>query len=401
MKILVLNSGSSSLKYQIIDTKTEKSICKGRIEEIGGTAPKFSHETTSISISKNDEIKNHDEAFEYIKDLVSSRFHGAIKSIDEISAIGHRIVHGGSYFKNPVFVTDDVIEKIKSLVKLAPLHNSANLFGIDVCKKLFKKSIPQVAVFDTAYYSTLPPEAYLYPIPYRYYKEYNIRKYGFHGTSHKYVSEVGAQMLGQDIKGLKIISCHLGNGSSITAIKNGKAVDTSMGLTPLGGIMMGTRCGSLDPSVVFSIAECESLSLKEVSEILHKHSGIKGISGVGSDVRDVSSSQETGNSRAALAQDMMIYQIIKFIGGYIASMGGCDLLIFTGGIGENQWIYRKKICESFSFMGAKLDESKNKSIALGKKGIISSSGSQIKVVVVPANEELAIAKATERLLISR
>ena len=400
IKILVLNSGSSSLKYQLIDMIDETVLCKGMVERIGGDTTEFFHRTfKGISFHKYFyNLNSHDEAFKHIKEALLDKKMGVVKDINEISAIGHRVVHGGEYFKKPSLINQDTIDKIESLIPLAPLHNKASLYGIKSCLKLFGNEIPQVAVFDTSYYSSIPPEAYMYPIPYEYYKKYNIRKYGFHGTSHEFVSLIGAKILGKDISKLKIVSCHLGNGSSITAINHGKAIETSMGLTPLGGLMMGTRCGSLDPSVVIEMSKKESLSFDQLSEILHKKSGLKGVSGISNDDREVLLAEELGNKRAKLAHKMMIHQITEFIGGYIAILGGCDALIFTGGIGENQWMHREKICKNFSFMGMKIDDKKNKETVLGKDGIISSTESKIKVIVIPTNEELAIARATINLL---
>ena len=343
-------------------------------------------------------MKNHDDAFNHLKDILTSKEIGVIKSMDEIAAIGHRVVHGGEFFTGPVIINDEVIKKIESLIPLAPLHNRASISGIKSCTKMFGNKIPQVAVFDTSYYSNIPDYAFVYPIPYEYYEKCGIRKYGFHGTSHEFVSNAAAKILNKDIKDLKIISCHLGNGSSITAIKNGKAIDTSMGLTPLGGIMMGTRSGSMDPSVVIKMAEEKSLSLEEIGNILNKESGLKGVSGIGSDDRDILRAENNGNQRAKLAHEMMIYKITKYIGGYIAILGGCDAIIFTGGIGEHQWMHREKICKRFEFMGLELDDEKNKSAKLGKEEIISKSDSKIKVFVIPTNEELAIARLTIKLI---
>lgn len=380
----------------------EKLLCEGKVEKIGENTSIFSYKTFSgISIETNiDKINSHNEAFEYVRDIITDKNIGIIKKLSEISGIGHRVVHGGEYFKEPSIITNDVVSKIESLIPLAPLHNYSNLLGIKACIDIFGKNVPQVAVFDTSYYSCIPDYAYLYPVPYEYYEKYNIRKYGFHGTSHQYVSNRCAKLMNKNISDLKIISCHLGNGSSITAIKEGKALDTSMGLTPLGGIMMGTRSGSLDPSVILQIAEKESsLSIKDISELLHKKSGLKAIAGINSsDDRDILKAENNGNERAALAHKMMVYQIVQYIGSYIAILGGCDALIFTGGIGENQWIHRKNICSYFSFMGLEIDELKNQEMILGKEGEISLNDSEIDVFVIPTNEELAIAKLTMQLI---
>lgn len=378
----------------------EKILCKGKFAEIGQNDTEFHHKTfENKKISKDfHDVKNHDDAFNHLKEILTSKEIGVIKSMDEIAAIGHRVVHGGEFFNEPVIINDEVIKKIESLIPLAPLHNKASISGIKSCTKMFGNKIPQVAVFDTSYYSNIPDYAFVYPIPYEYYEKCGIRKYGFHGTSHEFVSNAAAKILNKDIKDLKIISCHLGNGSSITAIKNGKAIDTSMGLTPLGGIMMGTRSGSMDPSVVIKMAEEKSFSLEKIGNILNKESGLKGISGVGSDDRDILRAENNGNKRAKLAHEMMIYKITKYIGGYIAILGGCDAIIFTGGIGEHQWMHREKICKCFKFMGLELDDEKNKTAKLGKEEIISKSESKIKVFVIPTNEELAIARFTLKLI---
>ncbi len=380
--------------------ESKETLCLGKMERIGTSDSKFSYLTsTGISINEHvGPINNHDEAFDYVRAMILSHSHGMIKSIEDIDAIGHRVVHGGDFFDKPVIITDEVIEKIEFLSDLAPLHNKANLFGIKACKKLFGNKVPQVAVFDTSYFHSLPPEAYMFAIPYEFYQKHHIRKYGFHGTSHEYVTKLGAKMLNKKLDELKIISCHLGNGSSITATKEGKAVDTSMGLTPLGGIMMGTRSGSLDPSVVLKMAQSESLSLEEVSEILHKNSGLKGVSGISNDDRDIISAENKGNSRASLAHKMMVHQIVQFIGAYTATLGGLDVLIFTGGIGENQWIHRQRICDKLSFMGLEIDKKLNQGTVMGESGIISKADSKIQVLVIPTNEELAIAKLTVELL---
>lgn len=377
----------------------EQVLCKGIVEKIGDDNAEIFHKTHTLSFHKYFYgVNDHNEAFKYVRNILLDKKFGVIKSIDEISAVGHRVVHGGEFFSGPALINSDTISKIEALIPLAPLHNKSNLAGIKACIKLFNDKVPQVAVFDTSYYTNFLPEVYMYPIPYEYYEKHSIRKYGFHGTSHQYVSKRCSEMLNKDISELKIVSCHLGNGSSITAIKNGIAVDTSMGLTPLGGVMMGTRCGSMDPSVVIKMAQEESLSMKELSNILNKESGLKGVSGISNDEREVLLAEELGNPKASLAHKMMIYQITHFIGGYIATMGGCNAIIFTGGIGENIWIHRQRICHNFSFMGLKLNEEENKRIVLGKTGKISKNDSSIDVVVIPTNEELAIAKLTLKLI---
>jgi len=400
INILVLNSGSSSLKYQLIDMKSEKVLAKGMCEKIGFNDSEVhqwiqNSETISKSVGN---IKNHKEAFVYIEKMLMDKNAGVIKDISEIWAVGHRVVHGGEYFKYPALINDEVIEEIKSLIPLAPLHNAAHLAGIEACRFLLGDSVPQVAVFDTSFYFDIEEKAYMFPIPYEYYEKYHIRKYGFHGTSHKFVSERYCEISGKKFSNTKIISCHMGNGSSITAVKGGKAVDTSMGLSPLGGIMMGTRSGSLDPSVILHIAERESLEISEINDILNKKSGMLGISGVSSDDRAILKAAQEGNKRAKLAHEMMIYQITNYLGAYNAILQGCNAVIFTGGIGENQWMHREKICNNLKFMGVKIDSELNKSMVAGKEGKISSENSSIDVYVIPTNEELAIARDTLTLL---
>ena len=400
MKILVINSGSSSLKYQVIDMKDEKPLVKGICDKIGFGDCIIKHEkydgNRKVIYSKD--IKDHKDALIYAQKLMLDPDLGVLKSLNEIHAIGHRIVHGGAVFKESAIVTDEVIKTIKDLIVLAPLHNQAHLNGILACKETFGEKIPQIVAFDTAFHSTIPPKAYMYAIPYKYYKKHNIRKYGFHGISHKYVSHRCAELMNQKISKLKIISCHLGNGASITAIKNGIVVDTSMGLSPLGGIMMGTRCGSLDPSVVTFLAEKENLDYKQINSILNKESGLLGVSGISNDDRVIMEAAQKNEKKALLAHDMFEYQIIKYIGAYITVMHGCDAIVFTAGIGENQWYHRKVICDNLSFMGVKIDTKLNKKMVLGKEGKISSKDSLIDVFVIPTNEELVIARDTKECL---
>lgn len=380
--------------------KDEKVLIKGACEEIHSPNSFIRSETfDGRKFSKEFyDIFNHKEAFHHIKEVILDNKYGVIKDFKEISAIGHRVVHGGEYFKEATLIDNDVIEKIRDLIALAPLHNKANLNVILICRELFKDVIPQVAVFDTSFYSDMPPKAYMFGIPYEYYKKYNIRKYGFHGTSHKFVSEKCAEMIGKSIKDLKIITCHIGNGSSITAIDKGKAIDTSMGFTPLDGVIMGTRCGALDPSVVTFIEEKENLSSNEVNNILNKKSGLLGISGVSNDDREVLEAIKDGNDRAILSHEMLDYQIIKYIGAYTAAMNGCDAIVFTAGIGENQWGHREKVCENLKFMGVKLDKELNKQMILGKCGKISSSESLTDVFVIATNEELDMAREVSNIL---
>lgn len=400
MIILVINSGSSSLKYQLIDMEKETPLIKGICEKIGSPTTTIKHETFEGQVLYKDlhHIKTHKSAFNYVKDLILSDKYGAIKSFDEISAIGHRVVHGGGYFNKATFIDDQVIEKIKELADFSPLHNQVNLNSILICKEFFGDKIPQIAVFDTSFYSGLEPKAYMFALPYEYYEKYNIRKYGFHGMSHKYVSQECAKMMHKNLENTKIITCHLGSGCSLTAIDKGKAVDTTMGLTPVSGMMMGTRCGSLDPSVISFMEKKESLSLSEISNILNKKSGLLGISGVSNDSRQITQAISKGNKRAALAHEMMEYQIVKYIGAYVAVLNGCDAIVFTAGIGENQWRQRKAVCNHLEFLGVKLDEKLNQECILGVQGKISTPDSQISVFVIKTNEEIIIARETMELL---
>lgn len=400
MNILVLNSGSSSLKYQLIDMNSETVLAKGICEKIGLGESKIKQTTKTGKKFEKDvsNIKNHKEAFSWIEGMLTDDQFGVIKDIGEINAVGHRVVHGGEYFSKPAIIDDEVEKIIEKLIPLAPLHNAAHLEGIRACRELLSDSIPQVAVFDTSFYSDIPKEAYIFPIPYEYYEKYNIRKYGFHGTSHKFVSKRYCELAKKDFNNIKIISCHLGNGSSITAINNGVAVETSMGLTPLGGIMMGTRSGDIDPSVILSIAEREQMNASQINSILNKKSGLLGVSGLCSDDRVITEAEAQGNERAKLAHKMMVYQITQFIGAYITVLKGLDALIFTGGIGENQWMHRESVCNNLDFMGIKIDSNKNKFMVGGKEGRISLSDSSVDVFVIPTDEELSIARDTLSLL---
>ncbi len=398
MNILVINAGSSSLKYQLIDMNTEEVKAKGNCERIGLAEGIFSHKTSDgRTITNNKAMKDHIEAFLQVKEALVDKENGAITSLSEIKAVGHRVVHGGAIFKESTLVTDEVKKHIEDLVPLAPLHNTANLQGIEACEQVFGKDIPQVVVFDTSFHTTMPQKAHVFAVPYEYYEKHNIRRYGFHGTSHRYVSNRCAELMGKDIKELKIITCHLGNGSSLAAIKNGKVQDTSMGLTPLDGLMMGTRCGTIDPSVVKAIAEIENISASEVDTILNKKSGLLGISGVSSDDRDVSKAKEEGNERAALAHEMLRYQITKLIGQYTAVLNGCDAIVFTAGVGENGPSHREAVCENLSYLGVKIDKNKNNELIRGKEGKFSTEDSKIDVFVIPTNEELLIARDTLKI----
>ncbi len=397
MKILVINAGSSSLKYQLIDMNGEVVIAKGICERVGSEDSSFEGKVNGVKYEKKVPMKNHTEAFLVVEKELTQGEHKVINSLSEISAIGHRVVQGGSLFKESTLVTDEVIAGIESLCDLAPLHNPAHIQGINACREVFGKDVPEVVVFDNAFHSTMPPEAYMYGVPYEYYQKYKIRRYGFHGTSHRYVSGECAKIMGKDIKDLKIITCHLGNGSSITAVEGGRVVDTSMGLTPLDGFIMGTRSGNLDPSVVTYLQEKEGWTPEQTSEILNKKSGVYGISGGLSDDRDILKAASEGNERAELAKEMLWYEIRKYIGSYIAVMHGVDAIVFTGGIGENSQPLRQNICENFAYIGVTFNPEENKKAIRGQGGEISGPDSKIKVYVIPTNEELMIARDTKEI----
>ncbi len=400
MKILVINAGSSSLKYQLIDMDKENWIEKGICERIGigGEVSGKTHDGKKFNYETN--LENHTQAFLEVKKALTEGDCKVIDSLDEIAAVGHRIVQGGALFDKSVLVTEDVITGIESLIDLAPLHNAAHIQGIRACQEVFGPNVPEVAVFDNAFHSTIPEEAYLFAIPYEYYEKYKIRRYGFHGTSHRFVSARCAELMGKDIKDLKIVTCHLGNGSSITAVKNGKVLDTSMGLTPLDGFMMGTRSGGIDPSVIIYLQEKEGWTPKETDTVLNKKSGTFGISGVSSDDRDLIAATNEGNHRAALARHMQRYQIRKFIGSYIAAMDGVDAIVFTGGVGENAVDMREHVCNNLTYLGIKIDAEYNKTLVKGAEGEISTPESQVRVFVLPTNEELVIARDTKEIALS-
>lgn len=392
MKIFVVNAGSSSLKYQLIDMENEQVLAKGLCERIGVSGAISHKAADGRAYSADTPMPTHSEAFEAVVYALTKSEAKVIDSFDEISAIGHRIVQGGSIFPESCLITPDVLQKIEELGALAPLHNPAHVLAIRACIKTFGEEIPQVAVFDTSFHQTMPAKAYMYPLPYEYYEKYGVRRYGAHGTSHRFVSDRVAALENKDKKDIKIITCHLGNGCSITAIKDGVCVDTSMGFTPLDGFMMGTRSGTVDPSALTYIAEKENLSPSDVNRICNKESGMLGISGVSNDNRDIAAAAEAGNKRAQLAVDMQRYEILKFVGSYIAAMNGVDAIAFTGGIGENDPDLRKYVCENLGFVGAKLDEEKNQ--LRGKEVKISTEDSRVNIYVIPTNEELAIARDT-------
>ena len=392
MKIFVVNAGSSSLKYQLIDMENEKVLAKGLCERIGVSGA-ISHKTADgRAYAAETPMPTHSEAFEAVVYALTKSEAKVIASFDEISAIGHRIVQGGSVFPNSCLVTPEVIDKIEELGALAPLHNPAHVLAIRACIKTFGDKIPQVVVFDTSFHQTMPPKAYMYPLPYEYYEKYGVRKYGAHGTSHRFVSDRVAALENKPKKDIKIITCHLGNGCSITAVKDGVCADTSMGFTPLDGFMMGTRSGTLDPSALTYIAEKEHLSPEDVNTVCNKKSGMLGISGVSNDNRDICAAAEAGNKRAQLAIEMQRYEILKFVGSYIAAMNGVDAIAFTGGIGENDPDLRKYVCDNLTFVGVDIDEDINK--LRGKEVKISTPKSRVNVYVIPTNEELAIARDT-------
>ena len=393
MLILVVNAGSSSLKYQLIDMDGEKVLAKGNCDRIGIDGH-ISHKThDGKKIDEDCSFPTHTEAFEKLVDSLVNGDAAVISSMSEISAVGHRIVQGAEVFSETTIATDEVIEKIDELAELAPVHNHAHALALRACKKVFSADVPQVVVFDTAFHQTMPPKAYMYAIPYEDYEKYHVRKYGFHGTSHRFVSAALAEAMGKDIRDLKIVSCHLGNGSSITAVENGKSIDTSMGFTPLDGIIMGTRSGSVDPSAVEFVQNKLGFTPAQMSDYLNKKSGFLGLSGQFSDNRDITSAAQQGDKRSQLVTDMLTYEIKKYIGSYTAAMNGLDVVIFTGGIGENAPEVRKGVCENMEYLGIKLDSSVNDGLK-GKLTKISAPDSKVEVWVIPTNEELLIARDT-------
>ncbi len=402
MKILVINCGSSSLKFQLINMDDESLICKGTIERIGleiaGGENNIIYSAHDKKLVFDKEIPDHTAAFSTVKWLITESELAVLESFDEIDAIGHRVVQGGEKYTKSVLINEEVIQDIKDLAPLAPLHNPANVQGYEACLKVVGPKVPQVAVFDTAFHSTMPPMAYMYAVPYEYFEKYGIRRYGFHGTSHQYVSQRCAEFMHQDISKLKIITCHLGNGASIAAVKFGKVFDTSMGFTPLDGFMMGTRSGGVDPSVVTFIQQKLSLSPKEVEEILNKKSGVSAISGVSSDDRDVYRAQEEGNERAILAHEMQAYEIAKYIGSYVAAMNGVDAIVFTGGIGENGFWLRAKVCSYLGYLGVQINQSINQKTVHGLEAELTQPTDKVRVFILATNEELMIARDTKNIV---
>jgi acetate kinase len=401
MKILVINCGSSSIKYQLLDMETETLLLKGLVERIGiegsiltqkrqeadGGETKFVIETP---------MKDHKDAIQHVMDALVDPDKGAVKSLDEINAIGHRVVHAGEKYSSSILISDTVVAALEDCIELAPLHNPPNLDGIAACRTLMP-GVPMVAVFDTAFHQTMRPETYLYAIPYEFYEKYGIRKYGFHGTSHKFMAAEAAEMMNIDVNDLKLITCHLGNGASVSAIKHGRCIDTSMGYTPLEGLVMGTRCGDLDPSVVKTICNRTGLSDNEVLDVLNTKSGVLGISGVSSDFRDLNAAAAEGNKRAEIALRIFSRRVRNYIGAYIAEMNGVDAIVFTGGIGENDASMRARICQNMGNLGIKIDSYKNDNCH-GETTMLSTDDSPVKVMVIPANEELVIARETDELV---
>lgn len=394
MKVLVLNCGSSSIKYQFFDTVEEVALAKGVVERIGMSSAVLSHtryDGDGIKIAG--EILDHTIAIEYVLGVMLSKNHGVIDDKSDIEAVGHRVVHGGEHFTDSILLTDEIVQVLQDNIELAPLHNPPNIKGIQAVKRILP-NVPQVAVFDTAFHTKMPPKAFLYGIPYELYKKHQIRRYGFHGTSHLYVSIEAAKILGKDLKDLKIVTAHLGNGCSMAAVQNGISVDTTMGFTPLEGLLMGTRSGDLDPSLILYIMGKEGLSLNEANTLLNKHSGLIGISGESSDMREILVAVKEGHKRSKYAFEIFAYRVKKYLGAYAAAMGGLDAFVFTGGIGENSPEVREEVCKGLEFLGIELDDQKNKN----KEKIISKDSSRVPVLRIPTNEELVIARDTNRIV---
>lgn len=391
MKILILNAGSSSLKYQLIDMDGEKLLAKGLVERIGIEGSHINQKANGQIFDVTSPMANHTEGIQWMLKALLDPEKGALKSMDEIGAVGHRVLHGGERFTASVLVNEEVKEAIKANIPLGPLHNPANLMGIEACEKVMPGT-PNVAVFDTAFHQTMPPKAYMYGVPMEYYEKLHVRRYGFHGTSHRYVSKRVCEFLGLDRTKTRVITCHLGNGSSMCAVENGKCIDTSMGITPLEGVIMGTRSGSMDPAVVQYICNNEHISVDEMLTICNKKSGLLGISGLSSDMRDIDKAADEGNERAIIARDMLVYGIRKYIGSYAAAMNGVDVIVFTAGIGENNCALRERVMQGFEYLGAKLDPAKN--AGCREEAVISTDDSKVKICVIPTDEEIVIARDT-------
>ncbi|MBP2650130.1 MAG: ackA [Firmicutes bacterium] len=396
MKVLVVNCGSSSLKYQLFDMTDETVLAKGLVERIGMDGSILTHKPTDkdkVELKAN--ISDHSIAIKMVLDALADAKHGVIRDMKEIGAVGHRVVHGGEKFSDSVLITPEVLKGIEECSEMAPLHNPPNLLGVAACNKLMPGT-PQVAVFDTAFHQTMPKRAFLYGIPYEAYEKYGIRRYGFHGTSHKYVSQRAAALMGQPLEDLRIVTCHLGNGASLAAIKNGKSIDTSMGFTPLEGLVMGTRSGALDPAIIPFLMKKEGFSADQMDNYLNKKSGVLGISGVSSDFRDIENAAGDGNERAGLALQIFVYKVRKYIGSYVAALGGVDAIVFTAGLGENSPTERASICEGLEFLGTRIDPAKNN--IRGKEQEISVDGAKVKIFTIPTNEELVIARDTKTIV---
>src|SRR6056297_1624566 len=396
MKILVLNSGSSSIKYQLFNMENEHVLMKGVVERIGIDGAFLEYENEDGEEFKvESEIPDHSKGIELVIDSLLDEENGVLDSMDEITAVGHRVVHGGEKFAHSTLISDEVVDKMEEVSELAPLHNPPNLAGIKVCKEMMPET-PQVGVFDTAFHQSMPEEAYMYAIPYEYYEKYGVRRYGFHGTSHKFVAKKAAELIDKDPKDVKVITCHLGNGASVAAVDGGESVDTSMGLTPLEGLVMGTRSGDIDPAIIPFLMKKEGLEADEVDNILNKKSGLLGVSGVSNDSRDVKEAAKNGNERAELARKLFNYRVKKYIGSYAAAMGGVDAIVFTAGIGENAKDVRKDVMEDMEFLGVEIDEKAND--VRGETREISTKDSKVKVFTIPTNEELVIARDTEEIV---
>lgn len=395
MKVLVVNCGSSSLKYQLFDMTDESVLAKGLVERIGIEGSVLKHEPAGKDkVVINADIKNHSIAIKMVTEALTDKNHGVITDMTEISAVGHRVVHGAEKFASSVLITPEVMQALEECIEMAPLHNPPNILGINACAELMP-GVEQVGVFDTAFHQTMPKHAFIYGLPYEAYEKYRIRRYGFHGTSHRFVSKVAADMMGKDIKDLKIITCHLGNGSSVAAVDGGKCIDTSMGLTPLEGLVMGTRCGDVDPAILPLLMKKENMDADQIDQYINKKSGVLGISGVSSDFRDIESAANEGNKRAQLALDMFAYRVRKYIGSYAAAMNGVDAIVFTAGLGENSSSMREAICSGIEYLGTKIDPVKNN--VRGKATEISVDGAKVKLFIIPTNEELVIARDTKEI----
>ena len=397
MKVLVLNCGSSSLKYQIINMENETLLAKGIAERIGIEGSFVKHEPVDKEKHViNTTLNNHKDAIKVVLDALIDADHGVLSSLDEINAVGHRVVHAGEMFSGSVMINQEVVDALEECSDLAPLHNPPNLMGIYACQEILP-DVPMVGVFDTAFHQTMPKSSYLYALPYELYEIYKVRRYGFHGTSHKYVALKTAELLGKPLEELKIVTCHLGNGASMAAVLNGQSIDTTMGFTPLEGLAMGTRCGDIDPAIISFVMEKEKIDINEMNNIMNKKSGVLGISGVSSDFRDIEEAAEKGNERAKVALEIFYKKVTKYIGAYAAEMGGLDAIVFTAGLGENSDIARSEICKTLSFMGATIDDKKNNGLR-GKEAVISTDDSTVKIVLMPTNEELMIARETKSLI---